>query len=100
MADAAARLEMRIPSAGWPVSGDSSRKLAARSDQPQLRCTPTPAASTAVAGQAGAGRAVTDSTVMASPRAGPGPAATAVAKDTDPRNPPTLCGHMLLTQVM
>ena len=43
---------------------------------------------------------ITDTTVMASPRAGPGPAATAAAKDTDPRNPPTLCGHMLLKQVM
>ena len=95
-----------MPSAGWPVSGDSSRKLAARSENPQLRCTPTPAASTAVAGRGGAGRVATDSAVMASRRAvlaarpGTGPAATAAAKDTDPRNPPTLCGHMLLKQAM
>ena len=95
-----------MPSAGWPVSGDSSRKLAVRSEKPQLRWTPTPAASTAVVGHGGAGRVATDRAVTASPQAAlaarlrRSPAATAAAKDTDPRNPPTLCGHMLLKQAM
>ncbi len=60
---AAARLGTSMPSAGWPDSGDSSRKLAARSDQPQPWRTPTPAASTAVPGPAARGGA--SRTVMA-----------------------------------
>src|ERR1700729_1165779 len=106
MAEAAARLEIWMPSAGWPVRGDSSLKLAVRSDQPQLRCTPTPAASTAVPGDGGAGPGVIDRAVNDSPQAalaaglGYRPAATAAAKDTDPRYPPTMCGHILLKQAM
>ena len=95
-----------MPSAGWPVSGDSSRKLAVRSENPQLALHAHARGQHGRAGRGGAGRVATDMAVMASRRAvlaarpGTGPAATAAAKDTDPRYPPTLCGHMLLKQAM